>query len=1537
MILSDPPDILLTNYVMMELILTRHRDRGLVRALGGLRFLVLDELHSYRGRQGADVGLLVRRVREAAGSDTLRCVGTSATLSTEGGHDERRSRLAEVGSALFGAEVRPDDVIEETLRRVTPERDKAHPAFASDLTEAASNPQPPGDFERFRNDALASWIETEFGVCMEQDRLVRATPLSLVDASERLASLSGIDREDCERALAAYLKAGGEIVDPVRGNPVFAFRLHQFISRGDTVYATPESPSGRALTLDRRRFVSGDRSRVFLPLAFCRTCGQDYYVVNRLPPDETGEGSLVTRDLGDTSDDRVHPGFLYLNDDRPWPDDLDEALKRLPLDWLDGTGRLRANRRQAVPTRVEVRSDGTLVSSEDGEAGSVTGWWTPAPFRFCMACRVSHIVRKGSRDFSRLATLGTEGRSTATTTMSLAAIQHLRKDGRLPPEARKLLSFTDNRQDASLQAGHFNDFVQVTQLRSALWRALDRRPEGLRHDELPQAVFGELALPREHYALDPDLRGWAASNTDDALRDVIAYRLYRDLQRGWRLTQPNLEQTGLLVIEYESLAALARDEAVWSDCHPALVKAGPERRRHVLTVLLDWIRRELGLRVNVLDPRRQDSLKLRADQRLTGPWSVADERLVYATEVLTRPRQRHDNRAWRHVSGRGGFGQFLRRPDGLASASPRRLTMNDTTGIISQMAERLRRYGLLIKVGGDKATGLRWQIPAAALIWRAGAGQRPYRDHIRMPNDPADLPPNEYFVHLYRNAGPELAGIEAREHTAQVPYEERIEREWRFRKAELPVLYCSPTMELGVDISQLNVVNMRNVPPTPANYAQRSGRAGRSGQAALVFTYCSVGSSHDQHFFRHQEQMISGQVEAPRVDLANEDLVRAHVHAIWLAESGLDLRQSMGDILELADGVIRPKILDSIRAHLDDPHSRSRTLVRARTILHELVPMLSEASWWSPTWLEEALGQIPRRFEKALERWLSLYAAALAQARRQSEIAVSATRSPEDIRQARILRRQAENQLAILRATSDARGQSDFYTYRYFASEGFLPGYSFPRLPLSAFIPGRRGRFSDGGEYLQRPRFLAISEFGPQTYLYHEGARYRINKVILDPETDGAGTSSPDGGGLITQSVKRCEECGYLHRIDQPPGPDMCERCGVALGTAWNNLLRMRNVDTVRKDRITSDEEERLRVGYEVISGIEFAPATGTSRVTKRRVMGLPGPSDEGLRPLFTISYGDTATIWRMNLGWRRRKLKERRGFILDVERGYWGKRDDSDDPDDPLSPRTRRVIPYVTDTRNALLIEPDADLDEARMASLAAALKAAFEVVFQLESSEIASEPLPSRDDRRVLLFYESAEGGAGALRRLSHEPDLWRRIARQALRRCHLDPDTLAASDGSAEQEPCEGACYMCLMTYRNQLDHQLLDRDRIADLLAGLRHAELESMPDEQPLPTESSLEEAFMTRLEKGGFRLPDRSQVLFSSASTRPDFVYDDACAVIYVDGPVHDYPERAARDRRADQAMRNLGYRVLRFGHRDNWDIMISENRSVFGPGDEQR
>src|SRR5207248_6927187 len=142
------------------------------------------------------------------------------------------------------------------------------------------------------------------------------------------------------------------------------------------------------------------------------------------------------------------------------------------------------------------------------------------PFRFCLNCGVSYGSRQNS-DFPKLASLGSEGRSTATTILTLSAIRNLNREDDLTSKARKLLSFTDNRQDASLQAGHFNDFVEIGLLRSALYKAVKAAgADGLEHDVLVQRVFDALDLPLPLYASDPDVQYHAPELTHRALRSV---------------------------------------------------------------------------------------------------------------------------------------------------------------------------------------------------------------------------------------------------------------------------------------------------------------------------------------------------------------------------------------------------------------------------------------------------------------------------------------------------------------------------------------------------------------------------------------------------------------------------------------------------------------------------------------------------------------------------------------------------------------------------------------------------------------------------------------------------------------------------------------------------------------------------------------------------------------------------------------------------------------------------------------------------------
>jgi ATP-dependent helicase YprA (DUF1998 family) len=136
-ILENPPDIILTNYVMLELILTRPRERKRLidTAKGVLEFLVLDELHTYRGRQGADVAMLIRRLREACEVPELQVVGTSATMASGGSEREQRAEVASVASRLFGASVEAEHVIGETLKRSTPDLD-----WSNDRDEGAPRP-----------------------------------------------------------------------------------------------------------------------------------------------------------------------------------------------------------------------------------------------------------------------------------------------------------------------------------------------------------------------------------------------------------------------------------------------------------------------------------------------------------------------------------------------------------------------------------------------------------------------------------------------------------------------------------------------------------------------------------------------------------------------------------------------------------------------------------------------------------------------------------------------------------------------------------------------------------------------------------------------------------------------------------------------------------------------------------------------------------------------------------------------------------------------------------------------------------------------------------------------------------------------------------------------------------------------------------------------------------------------------------------------------------------------------------------------------
>jgi very-short-patch-repair endonuclease len=284
-----------------------------------------------------------------------------------------------------------------------------------------------------------------------------------------------------------------------------------------------------------------------------------------------------------------------------------------------------------------------------------------------------------------------------------------------------------------------------------------------------------------------------------------------------------------------------------------------------------------------------------------------------------------------------------------------------------------------------------------------------------------------------------------------------------------------------------------------------------------------------------------------------------------------------------------------------------------------------------------------------------------------------------------------------------------------------------------------------------------------------------------------------------------------------------------------------------------------------------------------------------------------------------------------------------------------------VEDRRNILVVMPHHHLgvlEETTMHTLQYTLKRGIEAVYQLEESELMAEPLPGRDNRQSILFFEAAEGGAGVLTRLATEPQALRAVAAQALSIMHFQPPAQGKAWKKSEltQELdehghllCEAGCYRCLLSYYNQPDHPLIDRQdkqaggQLLDILCRLTESESalgsqgrapEQHTAELERMSSSALEKAWLTYVREHGYLKPDRAQHTITAAGINVDFFYDDYSLAVFIDGPSHDSDSQKAKDAEASRTLEDLGLIVVRFPkEQEQWPAIFKANADLFGPG----
>ena len=1497
---EELPDIILTNYMMLELILTRIQEKGIRESIySSLQYLVFDELHTYRGRQGSDVALLIRRIK-AKSQNSITCIGTSATMVSGGTLKEQREKVAEVATSLFGSKFTSPQIVNESLSRsfgtggYVPSKEELIASVQTGITTQNSE-------KDLNKSPLAIWLENRIALTEKEGVLVRNKPISFSEISATLSDESGIDKEQCTKQLSALLE-WLNVVNENAKTPYLPFKLHQFISQTGSVYITLNYEK---ITLEAGAYTSDDGEKTPLfPIVFSRVSGQEFICVLK----DKESNRLMPREFRERADDNEDLTAGYIIPDLDVWDPVND-LENLPDAWIkrDRQGQLNIIKKykDRVPAYISYDKNGNYSSGKEYEN---EGWFMPVKLLFDPSSGTEYDAKTG--EGTKLTKLGSEGRSTSTTISTFTILKHLGENGYAYGD-QKVLSFTDNRQDASLQAGHFNDFMRVVHIRSGIFKALENNDSHtLDHSTLSQEMFKVLNLDQADYAASPTEFPGPQRENEEALKHYLTYRALYDLRRGWRVVLPNLEQCALLEIGYKHLNDNCALDKMWQSV-PIFNDMSSEDREEIVFQVLDYFRRSYSLYSDEYLTADQIGIKRKIiNEKLKPAWKFDDKERIQEPYYLYYETIRSRSKMFKASIGYGsGLGKYLRTE--FKRFIDHKIKTDEYIDIVGKLLGLMSQAGWLMafpaqnKDGNDSKI---FQLRIDSILWKLGDERNILQDQVKNRSyKSVKQTPNVFFQNVYKTNFGKLKKYEGREHTGQIDNEDRIDREEKFRKGEISALYCSPTMELGIDISSLNVVHMRNVPPNPANYAQRSGRAGRSGQAALIYTYCSNYSPHDRHYFNNSTDMVAGVVAPPRIDLSNEELLYTHIHALYLAEIGLnELDHPLAQLVDEVDQENLP-LSDKIKEKLKITNRlKHKILHDFNNVVKDFADdQLKNTTWYNDEWVHRKIDNFGKEIDLALNRWRLLYKTAQSQlSRAQKEIESGLyPQGSQEIKNALRDQGQAIRQRDLLKNDQTGWGGqlSEFYPYRYMASEGFLPGYNFTRLPLRTFIPK-----GNSGDYISRPRFIALREFGPRNVVYHNGAKYRMEQLIVQDAAEKL------------DKAKISVNSGYYMDKEEFDS-ELCPFSGVPLDTndskeIFVNLLEMGETKAEEIERISCEEEERLSQGFNIDT--YFSVPGGLDSI----VTGMVKADDENFLKLQFIP---AASLIQINTKWRT--VKED-GFPVGLTTGRWKKNNQEEQNEE-----IKRVQLKTSDTADALYIEPikALALSPEGIITLQYALKRALENLFQIESNEMGVTKMGDPENPNIFL-YEASEGSLGILSQFVEDTAIFKAVIEEAI--------SLLKFDDPDYKDP---ASYNDLLSYYNQRHHADIDRFLIKDALEKLKVCNIEiqgsgkkSYEDQYELlmrtiDPNSDTEKKFLNYLYEHNLKLPDSAQKTVTGIYVKPDFYYAPDFW-IFCDGTPHDKPSIKEDDREKRDAIRNAGQQVFEYYYMDDLDEIISKRPDIF-------
>jgi DEAD/DEAH box helicase domain-containing protein len=1273
---TNPPDILLTNYKMLDFLLMRPQDQPLWQhnKPGVLRYLVVDELHTFDGAQGTDLACLIRRLRaKLEAGDELACVGTSATIGGPDAAEPLRAYAGDIFATAFDVEsiVLEDRLkVEEYLQREVAGQD----VIARWPKDALSDlrPRDMEQAEAFLTRIAEIWLgvrldlespdaPTRMKAAVELGRyLPRLTAFQeLLRKAHALCDVGGLAQEWAQRLRLKDPREAEILIDGLcalvsaartwkkvdqETNPFLQVRIQLWLRELRRMV----SLVGEAPTLTHADDVMDPRDPLHLPVLHCRECHGVAW--GSVKPE--GEQNLKAD---------LHAFY------QSWFHQQPDAVLLYPVTPKEGEARKpRELRRLCLKCqkltlyqpgkdengtcpdcdgkRVVVWMPDIQTQERNGEARTIVS-------HDCPCC--------GARE--GLSVIGSRA-------ASLASVSIAELFGSSFNDDHKLIAFSDSVQDAAHRAGFFGARTYSQVVRHGLAGFIRERGQGLPLSKVaeefpkywlqkkgnPASFVGTFIAPNMEWLKGyQELKATGAIPSGSDIANLVAKRMSWEVYSEFGLRSRigrTLERSGVAVIQPDEDALHACATRLSGRLREELELLKGIQTEDVSRFLLGFLTRarQIGaFYTQDLEKYIQEGGKSYILNELTHHMPNFGK-ASRPPAMLTLRRVSKD---FEHLlAGGSWFVDWFERC--MEENFP--LAQNEREQAFSLVMDALEREGWLIRkeVKGEAVWGLdpqRWHVTTQIQELACSCCQH----HFPVPGEqlhlmlglrcmkkgcggsygPARVRPRNgvYRTQPHRLVPSEHTGLMEGEVRHQV--EESFihgKREW-----DVNLLSATPTLEMGIDIGDLSSVLLCSVPPGQANYLQRIGRAGRRDGNALALTIAS-GKPHDLFFYAEPTEMMAGAITTPGVFLKAMAVLERQLIAFcfdrWVETGigGTAIPQKLRLVLDALESGRKDLFPHPLMAFVD---------AQAPTLLDgflDLFPSREREAALRAREEEERRIHFTQFIEggggkgtlgwRVLNRLTELVQTRKGLLERVKELRKRVNQlvaQPEDEEQSNLLKASVSEKNAILALVGSINNRD---TLNFFTDEGLLPNYAFPEegVTLNSVILRRKElrEDDDTGSTIekfqlsfQRSAQAALGELVPDAKFYASEHQLNIEQVDLK-------LSKP-------QAWRLCPGCQYCENTEETGDPhSACPRCGNGLwGDVGQNrtLLKLRQVYAradARKDRIGDDSDERVPAFYRRQLLVDVPPEShaGAFRLNREE---LP----------FGFEYLRSATFREINFG----------------------------------------------------------------------------------------------------------------------------------------------------------------------------------------------------------------------------------------------------------------------------------------------------------------